>query len=295
MSNDNYTVKQHYVPRFYLDRFNDLDDKLWIYDIRSDKKYSARAKDICYKKDLYEVKWENASTDLGEYVFRNDIEKEFSLIEHEGAILFAKLDKIITNNQNPNASICINGEKEIFFSIIANLLYRNPKTLEEYKITEIEDEFLNEFDLKSLCDLLDEIGLGGGESIIRMAKKRALLLEDDGSPISNFIAGLKLLPFEFLYAKDGSFITSDIPVSYGNDSTIKASNKECLYFPISSKIAVLFGNYGFKKNKMIPINKNIVDDFNRAYIGIGEIKKNLIICNNEKQRDELVAYIRNNV
>lgn len=93
--------------------------------------------------------------------------------------------------------------------------------------------------------------------------------EIEGSFPQVYAQYLKKICFTFFYALDSEFITSDVPVCLGDDRTISDEDKTCLYFVLSPKIAVLFGNYSkFKihKNRMIKVESEIVDLFNTKAI-----------------------------
>ena len=49
------TIKQHYVPQFYLRNFEDKRHKLYVYNRQKDKFIESRTKDICREKCLYET------------------------------------------------------------------------------------------------------------------------------------------------------------------------------------------------------------------------------------------------
>ena len=80
---------------------------------------------------------------------------------------------------------------------------------------------------------------------------------------------LEDVALEFFYSKAGGFITSDFPVSFGRDSGIKAENIQTAYFPISPKVAVLWGNYEDLKrrsNRVVEVNTESVIDFNKTFL-----------------------------
>ena len=288
------TRKQHYIPRFYLERFTDSSRKLWIYDASRDIVFEKSPEGACVRTDLYETEWIEANEKLGKYVLPNDIEDLYSRYEAEFSAFLRELDHILIRDQLLNASICSAKNRRLMFRFIANLLFRNPKTMEEYKLSEVDTGILGEDGTNELCEILDKMGIGGGRSILKAVKKKEVLTEEyDGGEISEFIKSMEKLPFIFLYAMSGNFVLCDPPVTTGYDVNIDGDNRDCIFCPLSPKTVVLFGNYqGFKKNKMYKIEKDIVDRFNYIYIGKRDKTAKMIICNNEIQRAEIMEKLR---
>ena len=85
--------------------------------------------------------------------------------------------------------------------------------------------------------------------------------------------------FRFYYANEQEFITSDAPVCIGNDQSIQAEHKICIYLALTPKIAVLFGNYKESynaKNRMLLIDAETVDEFNLQFIRYNKKNRFLI-------------------
>lgn len=93
------------------------------------------------------------------------------------------------------------------------------------------------------------------------------------------LEALKRLNYTFFYARTNSFITSNIPVCVGDDPIIIEDDKTCIYFALSPKVAVLFGNYKKSrnfKNRMVYIEEKQVENFNRMLIKHSDNKRILI-------------------
>lgn len=263
-------VKEHYVPQFYLNKFTDENGLLHIYDLRQKKFYTQIPKNVCFDKALYETKWKDANPKLGEYILPNNIENIFCKYEGEFATLLNKIINICTPSQNQNALILYGNEKEVLFRFVVNLIIRNPVNMELIELFKVP-EYLKQSDEYSYYrDILSKMGLGGVESIYRMAYKKVMLTNEiESSFPQEYAEYLAKICFTFFYAQDGEFITSDIPVCLGNDCTISDEDKISLYFALSPKIAVLFGNYNMyqiRRNRMIKIGNEIVDLFNAQIV-----------------------------
>lgn len=191
------TKKQHYVPRFYLERFVDEQGGVHVYDFKQNKFYKTTPEGICCQNCLYEVEWVGA-----------------------------------------------------------------------------------------LHEALDLMGMGGWDSIVKMAVKKAYLTEEyGGGPVYDLISGIGNLNFTFYQAQEGCFITSDQPVFIGVDKHILTGDKQCLYFALSPKVIVLFGDYEeskHKKNRMVIIKDSFVDDFNMITVNKIKELKGKIIANSRE-------------
>ena len=80
---------------------------------------------------------------------------------------------------------------------------------------------------------------------------------------------LEDVALEFFCSKGGGFITADFPVSFGSDSEIDAANIQTAYFPISPKVAVLWGNYEDlrkRSNRVVEVDMESVIDFNKTFL-----------------------------
>ena len=278
------TVKEHYVPQFYLRNFADANGLLHIYDFKRNKYFTQSPKNICYENNLYETKWENANSKLGEFVLPNHIEKIFCKYEGEFSNVLTTVLHICSPSQNPNALILQGSERNIFFQFIVNMIVRNPKNMEALAFNELEPHDTNNDEIKQIRTMSDDMEFGGADSICLAAKKKAMLTDEfENSFTQACLVALKRLNYTFFYARTNSFITSNIPACVGDDPTIIEDDKTCIYLALSSKVAVLFGNYKNSnnfKNRMVCIEEKQVENFNRTLIKHNDNKR-IIIANSK--------------
>lgn len=264
------TVREHYVPKFYLDRFANDDGFVQIYNFEQHKLYPQRPRNVCFVKNLYETEWEDANPKLGKYVLPNDIENTFCEYEGEFAKLLQTICNVCTSDQNANALILHGKEKETLRRFVINLMLRNPINMDSLALFEIPEEEKNSDGMVLFRDIMDKMGLGGADSVYLAAQKKAMLTyEIEGSLPQAYVEKLSKISFTFLYATNSEFITSDIPACFGYDCTIPDEDKSCLYLALSPKVAVLFGNYNIPRkdeNRMIKIGNEYVDFFNSQII-----------------------------
>ena len=263
-------VKEHYVPQFYLNKFTDDNGLLHVYDLRQKKFYTQKPKNICFKKNLYETEWQDANPKLGKHVLANSIENEFCKYEGEFAELLKKIMNVCASGQNSNALILHGKERKVLFRFVVNLMVRNPLNMDSLALSEIPEEVNNSAEMSVFRDVMCKMGFGGADSIYLAAQKKIMLTDEiEGSFPQVCVEHLKKIGFMFFYAQNSEFITSDIPVFLGEDSTIPCDDKTCLYLALSSKIAVLFGNYNVSqkfKNRMIKLKNEYVDFFNSQIV-----------------------------
>ena len=107
------TVKEHYVPQFYLKNFMDDRGLLHVYDFEQTKIFYPKPKNICCENNLYETKWENANVNLDDFVLRNNIENIFSKYEREYSKVLQKILQICNKLKNSNTPILCRNEEDI--------------------------------------------------------------------------------------------------------------------------------------------------------------------------------------
>ena len=274
------TVKEHYVPQFYLRNFADDNGSLHIYDFQLNKFFTQSPKNICYVNNLYETKWEYANSKLGEFVLPNQIEKRFCEYEGKFCEVLTKVLHVCSPSQKPNALILRGNERNMFFRFIVNMIVRNPENMETLSLNKLGPDDMDSSEVIQIRTMLDDMGFGGADSICLAAKKKAMLTDEfENSFPQACLTALKKLNFTFFYARTNSFITSNIPVCVGEDTTITGDDKICIYLALSPKLAVLFGNYKnlyHCKNRMVCIEGKQVENFNLLLIRHNDNKRILI-------------------
>lgn len=260
---------QHYVPQFYLKFFCDESGKLTAFDpIRKEFKRIVPQR-ICFEKNLYETPAKDCDDALGSYINCNDIEDTYGKYEGDYATLLRTISAVYPE-QNKDTLILHNDEKKMFFRFIVNMLIRNPVSMQEMKIDTLSNEIKGSDFYTGMDFVLNEMGIGGTESIFTAAQKKAYLtFEFNEEQENQLVEELSSMNFSFFRSRSGEFITSDHPVCCGNDSYIKAENSTCIYMALSPHTAVLFGNYKNSKsalNRMISIPEDIVNKFNQSIL-----------------------------
>lgn len=261
---------QHYVPQFYLSNFTDSEGLLYIYDYKHNKYFTQIPRNVCYEKNLYETEWQDVNAQSGKYVLPNNIEDIFCVYEGQFAELLKIIQKACIPQQNPRALILHTEEKKILFKFLINLLVRNPVNMSAMGIDELSDDIKSNDEILAYKEIMDKMGFGNGDSIVLASQKKAMLTDEfRGGYTDDLFNVIRNINYTFYYAQSGEYITSNVPVCYGEDQTISGDHKLCLSLALTPKVLVLFGNYKESvnyKNRMITIEADMVDEFNRQMI-----------------------------
>lgn len=263
-------MRQHYVPRFYLEYFVGKDSFIHVWNSEKNRFIVSKPKDICYEDNLYETAWEKESPVLGKYVLHNQIEKYFSRCEAEFANIQKLIIDICLNDNNKKALILNAQEKKLLRRFFANMLLRNPYTMDKLGVDGSLDDLKGNTDIEAFREVVKVLGINDLEALMQMSYKKAVLVDElPESYVNGVCHDLENLSLEFFYSKEGGFITADFPVSFGKDSSIKGDNMQIAYFPLSPKVAVLWGNYEDIKNRsnrVVEVSMELVTDFNKTFL-----------------------------
>lgn len=191
-----------------------------------------------------------------------------------------------TDLQNQNDLFLNSDEIDLLCKLVVNFIIRHPVSLNIFDFQNVI-KYIKELEMgRNIYSLFRELDFGSADSIFEAAFKKYMLTE--GKENDHFPQILKKeimqLSFFFIYAKESEFITSDIPVVTIEDD----SNNKFIYFVLTPKVAVVFENYiYFKKNRIIEIDANRVDNINKELIEM-QTNKKFLICRTE---DILKKYI----
>lgn len=265
------TVRQHFVPQFYLKYFTDNAGILQIYDRKISDYIEKRPKNICFEKLLYETPLEYANPQLGKYVLPNKTENSFSMQESRYSTLLKKITAICTDPANKKALICHREEKEILAAFTMNMFLRNPWFVHQTNAT-IPEDIMKNPDLQSIDQVLQKSKCGGTKSLIQAAYS-ALLLDSEFNQGENVPAILarKLTDMYMCFLTcDSFFITGSLPVYFaGCDSEDDLPRPQYVYIPLSPKTALLYScEEGMKPyhNRIRTVSEETAISINQTYL-----------------------------
>lgn len=281
---------QHYVPVFYLNNFIDSSGKVHVYDRAQHKIFSCLPKNICQSNFLYETPWKEAKADVGKFVLCNRIEKTFSEYEGRYADLVKKLLRICVPSQNPNALICSHENKKDLISLIVNLFVRNPWAMDYFQMDTVPEEIYSHPNANWAREVLEELNLGGADSVIIHSVKKAYLLEhEEGGLVHEIECKLQKLNFTFYLSFSGKFITSSNPSCFCSSD----SGQAFAYLPLSPNVAVYFGKDCVPRsvnNRITKVNADKAMEINSIYSAYDTQRVRYIISNSETSLHEFLSW-----
>lgn len=285
----NKTIKQHYVPQFYLKKFCNSNSKLYVYDKEKQNYFEATPKDICFEKNLYEYEENNSLLGGGKPILPNDIENIYADEEGKYSALLDTIINRMDEQINQNALILNSDEVDLLIDFVANLIIRHPKSMDENLTLDNYNDF---------CDVLNESGaetiisgifnllkLGEYEWLNKTIFKKYYLnsnnLENNSFSIKPFI---KNMSFVFLKTENSEFVTSNFParIEITNDDIF-----DSIYFPLSPKYAVnFFSSKTSDRNRIRTIDKETTNKLN---IWMAVDSDNRFLISNKKENISIIV------
>ena len=279
---------QHYVPRFYLKKFANEKDQIYVLDTKTRTVFLRNISKICCENWLYETEWEKAVPQMGKRVLENNIENELSKKEAEYA---QTIRSILSRceNASENTLICRTVDKRLLRDFVVNLILRNPKNLDE-----ITNDYCNENwrDNENICPYLaclEMLQWGDADSLLRHAVKNGVLFENvSGSPLSVHTEELERLNICFLKSNDAEFITSSHPFVEVADKA--GSRLDSVLVPLSPTILLCFFSpellHPFR-NRVRKISNEAVLSINKLYLKMSSQEAQYILAKSKKSIDLL--------
>lgn len=252
--------KQHYVPRYFLRRFTEEGERLWVDDLARGKRYQSNVGDVCEESYLYEMLAEPTAWH-GSIILPGKIEKRLSEIEAEQAELLRRIDRQVGNgrvNEKDRRGIAW---------LIAHFIARHPAMLADFEPD--YDAMMGDPFVREGCELLEQLGMGGDiEVLANGANKMVLTLwRRKGSPTYFAKTNLDSLNYRFLKTSgDARFVTSSLPPHFNTSE--RADGKEHiddLVMPLSNMLAVEYGNTFTSSSKPMEVSDEEVVRINAGY------------------------------
>lgn len=269
MANENNPIKQHTTPRFYLKKFADKNQFLWVFDKKRQEIRKQSVKDTTIEKDFYTL-IEKGRKDykVEKELFSQGIEKEFAKI----------LNKIISNKKIENEDKGVIS-RFVLFQFGRTTSFKND--YERIYKKKMEQQITNEFSQK-----LKDKGIN------RIEIKPHININLKGMVVfyKHFLKILMEMNFD-LFETSGNgmnqFITSDNPVIFlkakryrGKAGEVIAIIPSIVYFPLTPNLSLFIcddsNKHYFDKNKklIIFLNNALIKQSDRYLISRG--RKNLL-------------------
>lgn len=255
------TIDEHYVPSMYLRGFSEIKgEKAFIcqFDTNTMQQMptSIQVDDVCFEKNLYELKDSN-----GSIIAQNSIENTFRQIEKNTCRV---IRSIIDKSQNENclncSTILSEEDKSLLIIFITALLYRDPQTIVRGM------RFLQEKNPNVDCrnarnfTLMNLLPLSGDPKW------------DNNTIIRSAIETLSSMFFQIGFTGNDNILTSDRPVIQWLSLDSSDNRPRAVAFPLTSKL-VLY---------MFPI-ENVEQTMRSCFFKMSEqqindIQTNIAVC-----------------
>ncbi len=259
----NITIKQHYVPQFYLKMFVNYEGKLQCYNIQTKREFCAFPKDICFKNNGYETQFDIENHG---FILHNKIEKMFACLEAQCAPVLKQIITKCESNSNGKSLICSREEKEILASMVSNFIVRNFCAVNSF-IDNDEVRRLIETDeeIQTIDSLLHQMNLGSVKPFIEYTQKEIFLNQNEDGVAKRIMSELLGMNLSFFVTNELNFVTSDCPVAYNCD------DKEIFMamIPLNPKVIAIYSKSNISKqfrNKSQKLDVQYVKKINRGYI-----------------------------
>jgi hypothetical protein len=213
----------HYVPQFYLRRFADQSERLWIYDKEEDRSFPTDSNNIAAEKQFYRL-----PADMAADRDPLSIEKAHAELEAKASSILARLSAEITN-ASPNEKLTLGKTERV---TLAEFL-----AAQHFRTLELRQLML--YLLKAGGIITDEMTADEKKAIQFTILAESGLIEEFAHSVYSAI---------WLFAKNGSavpLITSDHPVCIkkrSHDMWIKSvdplQDGSYMVFPMSPHIVL---------------------------------------------------------
>jgi len=240
------TVNEHFVPRMYLKGFSEIKQKankqkayLWEFNLKSMKQTPTQVdvEDICYEKNLYELKDAD-----GSFIAQNRIENIFGKLEGQTSRVIELIKAKSQNEQCLKCSTILSEDDKSYLIIfITALMYRDPQTIK----TGISI-------LQTLNPALDD-SQARNNTLLNLLPTGIDAEWDKNTIIRTALKNLSGMAFQIGIADDDVIITSDRPfVLYPPDENELYNRPKAVVFPLTSRLVL----YLFPIEAVKPIGRN---------------------------------------
>ena len=261
LAEENTPKKQHYVPQYYLRRFSDDCDSLWVYNRKTGKTYKSRSEDVCERNYHYEMEARCQRSWHGRHLLPGKIEKKLSQIEGEQSALLRKIDIQI------DAGRVHEKERRALSWLVGHLIARHPAMLANYEPG--YDAMYSDPEVRWGCEVLAQAGMADEIEVLAHGANQMVLAlwRCKGSPTYFAKSDLERLRCHFIRPQgEARFITSSLPPHF--NTTLWKDGKyhiDDLTLPLSSTLAVVYSGAGPTKCDVLEVPDSTVVRLNSGY------------------------------
>lgn len=286
MSKDNIPKKQHYVPQYYLRRFADSEERLYVFDQFRQKEYQSPVADVCERNHHYEMKAAQPRDWHGPFLLHGKIELQLREIENKQAKLLDEIERQALSGRIHEK------ERRGLTRLIAHFLARHP-TMKDDSPPDYETLF-SDPEVRAGCETLVAMGMEDEIEVLANGANQMVLAlwQRKGTPTYFAMKDLEKFRCTFIRPEgDARFITSSLPPHF--NTSLRSDGKyhfDDLMFPISSTLGVLFDDDGLGKNMVRSIPDDYVVRFNAGYF-VSEPICEQIVAGRKQDLDQAKHFI----
>lgn len=279
--------KQHYVPQYYLRRFSDDGDGLWVYNRIAGKIYKSRSEDVCERNYHYEMEARCQRSWHGRHLLPGKIEKKLSQIEGEQSALLRKIDSQL------DAGRIHEKERRALSWLVGHLIARHPAMLAGYEPD--YDAMYSDPEVRWGCEVLAQAGMADEIEVLAQGANQMVLAlwRCKGSPTYFARNGLERLRCCFIRPQgEARFITSSLPPHF--NSTPQKDGKyhiDNLTLPLSPTLAVVYSGDGPTKCEIYQVSDDSVIEINAGYF-VSEPACEQIVSGRKADLDQARAFVQ---
>lgn len=285
LAEENTPKKQHYVPQYYLRRFSDDGDSLWVYNRKAGKAYKSRSEDVCERNYHYEMEARCQRSWHGRHLLPGKIEKKLSQIEGEQSALLRRIDVQI------DAGRIHEKERRALLWLVGHLIARHPAMLADHEPD--YEAMYSDPEVRWGCEVLAQAGMADEIEVLAHGANQMVLAlwRCKGSPTYFAKNDLERLRCHFIRPQgEARFITSSLPPHF--NSTLEEDGKyhiDDLTLPLSSALAVRYSNDGSTKCEIIEASDDSVIEINAGYF-VSEPPCEQIVSGRKADLDQAQAF-----
>lgn len=261
------TIREHYIPQFYLRNFSTDNKRIYQYQLnsRSPSKLVS-IESICCEKNLYEFRGEN-----GEIIYKNLIEKSFAICESE---ISNVIKSIISKSQHIEnfQTLCFltTNEKAMLILFISMLILRTPTILNS-----IQDATLWLWKGRISANKAYNMAL---QALFPIYKE---LDPDDINLLATIMTWFEKMSFQIGITGCDCLLTCDRPIILRGGNEV--FNSDDVIFTLTPRVLLYMKKLeltgAFYKNRLTYLSKEFVNAVNREIIANSNrwiFSKNLI-------------------
>jgi hypothetical protein len=279
MIRDQGSKNHHYLPQFYINKFRNEQNKVWVFDFESFNQYSNKSNNFSYLKFIREkssksfayIENDNTLFNLKRVGINDYPEQELAKYEKEVSILLDKVVKYNNGDKFPLPGI----EWPKLYTFFLSLQFRNPG-IRKQLFDLYENQFIDLINLFPIYSnpkinyainnkkqyLISKLKLSGNlDNIMKLSLPSILM----GKLTQDKVLYNKHMDDTYIFAPINAgnfeFLGTDTPV-FANYFYLETGTFDKFFIPINPQL-IIYNNLNINKENMISLNLLSIANANR--------------------------------